>query len=659
MSRSGHEKVKTQAGKHRAAMRRAAILLLAVALSYASLAPMAGSCSAQEGKEAAGQETKPKAKASRNKPAKKPDADMSPEESSRMTSRIADVLRSTGEGAKKWKDERAAARVQAEVADLIWELDASSARALLLSAWDRAASASEEKMERSAYRNQSTQTDIRREILMVARKRAPELARRWLEQMAQETGQSRQQRGAFDDRTPRSTVLLEMAMAVAAQDVKAAADLAAESLQDGISFGLQNVLLSIQQQDFELAQAVFGRALQRLKAAGLSDPNELLVLYSYLYTPGRVQAANTTENRGTFSLAVSQNRPQVKAAAQQNPALALDFLRVAADLLLNAPLPSATTEVEASARAQLSVIGTLYAEIAKHLPEQAALLRQRALQMETDAKFSPAPPPKRADMPELRPGEKLEDYAERRIDLMEENARKESNPLRRDILFAEAAIATDAARYERGWTLAGNIQDEQLRADLKNWLTYRATLHFTKADELDRAYQLLSKNSEPAQRAASLVVGAQRLVRAKDLPRARDWLQEAQTLLKKAEMDENWTRIALGIVTTYGQLDKWAALDALNDGVKLMGRFPVEANADERAPLVKRFSVKTISDITFGTSGFGWRAAAGAFAPEQFERVLDVLAKIESPEARGVAVVALCRKLLGTEQLSRPGSNTN
>ena len=577
----------------------------------------------------------------------KPEAESTVEEPSRLNSRIADVLRSTAEGAKKWNDERAAARVQAEVADLIWEMEPNAARTLLITAWDKASSAREEKRaERSAYRNESRQTEVRREVMMVARRRAPDLARRWLAEMAEEAGRKGQERGVFDDRTPRSTVLLDMAMAVAAEDARAASDLAVESLQDGVSFGLQNVLLAIQQQDFELAQMVFRRALQRLKAAGMQDPNEILILYSYLYTPGKVQAANTSENRGSFSLAVAQNRPQVKAAADQSPQLALEFLKTAAELLLSAPPPATTGAMEATARAQLSVIGTLYPQIAKQLPELAAALRQRALQMESDAKFSPAPAERPADMPEYRPGEKVEDYAERRIDLMEENAKREANPLRRDILYAEAAIATAPARYERGWSLAGSIQDEQLRADLKNWLTYRAALHLLQANEFDRAYTLLSKNAEAAQRAASLVVGAQRLVKAKEVTRARDWLQEAQALLRKADMDESWTRIALGIVSTYGQFDKWAALEALNDGVKLMGRFPVGAGADERAPLVKKFSVKTISDITFGTNGFGWRAAASAFAPEQLESVLDVLAKIETPEARGVAIVALCRKLL-------------
>ncbi|MBD0369568.1 MAG: hypothetical protein ICV60_01840 [Pyrinomonadaceae bacterium] len=639
MNRNGREKAIALAGKRSAATLSAAFVLLIVSFIFPCLSHAQG-------------KTKT--------PAKKNEGEASTDEPSRLTSRIADVLRSTAEGAKKWKDERAAARVQAEVADLIWESDPALAHAFLISAWDKASSAKEERRrERSAYRNSSAQTDTRREVMMVARRRAPELAKRWLGEMAEETERQSQERGIFDDRTPRTTVLLEMALAIAPQDAKAAADLATESLQDGISMGLQSVLLAIQQQDFELAQAVFRRALQRLKAVGMVDPNELLILFSYLYTPGMVKAANTSEDRTTFNLAVSQNRGQVKAASQLNPALALEYLKVATEVLLNAPPPAATGEMEKGARAQLSVIAMLYPLLQKQLPEQAAALKQKGLQLESEAKFSPAPAQRPADLPELRPGEKIEEYAERRIDLMEENARRESNPLRRDILFAEAAIATNAARYERGWSVAGNIQDEQLRADLKNWLTYRATLHLLEANDFDRAYQLLSKNSEQAQRAASLVIGAQRLVKSKDLTRARDWLQEAQALLKKAEMDENWTRISLGIVTAYGQFDKWAALDALNDGVKLMGRFPLEASADERAPLIKKFSVKTISDITFGTSGFGWRAAAGVFAPEQFEQVLDVLAKIESPEARGVAIVALCRKLLSKETTPRPQANGN
>jgi hypothetical protein len=67
------------------------------------------------------------------------------------------------------------------------------------------------------------------------------------------------------------------------------------------------------------------------------------------------------------------------------------------------------------------------------------------------------------------------------------------------------------------------------------------------------------KNGDAAQRAASLVVGAQRLVKAKDTLRAGQWLQEARLLVEKAEPDESSSRIALGTVSAYGEFDKQAA----------------------------------------------------------------------------------------------------
>jgi hypothetical protein len=54
-------------------------------------------------------------------------------------------------------------------------------------------------------------------------------------------------RGLFDDRSERSAVLLQMAMGVVKDDPRAAAHMATESLRDGISFGLQSVLVALQE----------------------------------------------------------------------------------------------------------------------------------------------------------------------------------------------------------------------------------------------------------------------------------------------------------------------------------------------------------------------------------------------------------------------------
>src|SRR5512140_590913 len=94
--------------------------------------------------------------------------------------RIMIVLRTTGTAAREWKDARAASRVQAQVADLLWEADADTARRFLIDAWETSGRVEDPKQERSRFRNQALKTDARRDVLLVARHRAPELAKKWL-----------------------------------------------------------------------------------------------------------------------------------------------------------------------------------------------------------------------------------------------------------------------------------------------------------------------------------------------------------------------------------------------------------------------------------------------------------------------------------------------
>lgn len=568
--------------------------------------------------------------------------------------RAIDVLRSVGDDARGWKDTASSARVGSQVADLLWDADADAARVYLVRAWESAARVEESKQSQTRFRNTSPRTEARQQVLLVAYRRDRALAGRWLGQMADEAKSARdsQPRGAFDDRTPRSAVLLQMALAVAATNPQAAAELANESLRDGVSFGLQNVLIAIQEKDFKLAASVFRNALARLQTAGLSDANEVYVLSSYLYTPGRVVGANTTEDRNSFSLAMTANPTTVKAAARLDPSLVSEFLRAAAAAVLNTPLPAATANAQETARAQFGVIRMLVSQMsAPQFAELSAALRQRVQQLEVDAQFSNAPRAETPDTPMLRPGENLNDYLARRDDLMEEAARKETDPLARDIAYAKAALATQVETYERGWSLAQNVKDEQLRRGVSDWLTYRATLAAIKEGgkegNLERAAALAKKNGEPSERAASYVLGARKLFESKDNVRAGEWLREARAILKSAEPDEDAARAAFGVAALYAEFDDLIAAQTLAEAVRIANGSGAQGNwEDERAPLAKRFAGLTAQDFSFGTAGFGVKAAAAAFGARQFEDALGALEKISAPEARGVALVTLCRVVL-------------
>src|SRR5262249_41686934 len=115
--------------------------------------------------------------------------------------RIIDLLNSTADEARKWDDKTVAARTQSQIADLIWDIDRENARGHLQAAWSSATKVEDPKRNRSAFVNPSLRNSVRREILLVARRRAPDLARTWLEEIVEETSAEKQERGTFDDRT--------------------------------------------------------------------------------------------------------------------------------------------------------------------------------------------------------------------------------------------------------------------------------------------------------------------------------------------------------------------------------------------------------------------------------------------------------------------------
>jgi hypothetical protein len=285
----------------------------------------------------------------------------------------------------------------------------------------------------------------------------------------------------------------------------------------------------------------------------------------------------------------------------------------------------------------------LLKEVTPQLPEKAALLRARAQQLDSEAAFSNVPIPPRPDMPEVRPGESKEGFADRRVDLLEETAAKGRDVLTRDIGYATAAAATTVERYERGLNLAGKIDDKNLRDGVRSWLIYRAVLNFIAFGNLDEAHRLNLKNDDAAQRAVCLVVGAQRLARDKETNRAGEWLREAGTIVKRSEPNESLSRIGLGIVSTYGRFDTQSSLDWLLYAVKLMRKTPPDSLIDDKAPPLKRISgITTVNDLSSETTGFSLQSAVAVFPPDQFEQVLYILNDMTPQEARGMAVLTLC-----------------
>ncbi len=561
-------------------------------------------------------------------------------------SRIIDVLLGTADEAKNWEDAKTSAQVQAQIADVLWELMPIQAEAILVRAWEKSKDVQEPDEKPSEFRNYSKRLAVSREVLLVAKKRQSTLAEKWLKEFSEseEENFAKRNKGKFDDRTAKSSVLLEMAMQVAENDVNFAASLARESLADGISFGFQSVLLKIQEKNPELAQTVFRVALQRLENFGISDTSEILILNSYVYTPGRINSANTSNNSGSSTIAFNRDQPTIKSLAELNPALAKEFLQVSANAILKLPFPTTSENPEKASREQFSVINAILSRLKNQELTQA--LQQRLNIIQANTNYSNAPQSSPSDFAPMRQGEKITEYRSRLLDEAVEESEKLTNKLQRDIVLAKACVRSDVEDYEKAKSVASKIDDKELKEQITNFLIYRKCLSLIKTGDFSESYKLLNKNTEPKQKAAILIIGGQKLLQDKNTPQSQDWFVDARNLAEKnKEVDNDWLKLRFGLVSSYQVTDKITASQVFRQTAKLITE-EIKLSSDDKAPLAISFEGFVFSDFTHGTKGFSLSSAINSFPKQDFEDALESIQNIKNSSTKGFATLELCKKYL-------------
>ncbi len=568
--------------------------------------------------------------------------------------RIVNVLYRTADEAKNWNEVKVSSQIQAQIADLLWDFDAISAENYLIRAWDKAKQAKESEEKPSRFRNYSTRVEVSREVLMVARKRQPELAKRWLKELSDlaEEDFSKRNKGLFDDRTARSAVLLQMAMQAAESDPQAAASLATESLLDGISFGFQSVLIKIQEKNPELAAQVFRSALKRINSVGIASASEIQILYSYLYTPGQINSTADATTQNNTVIAVGRNQPRITSAAQLYPSLAQEFVQTAARAIMQMSFPP-VENVEKAAREQYGIIGVLLSRLGNASPELAQALQARMAAITGSANFSPPTQNSPDDVSPIKQGENQSDYQKRLLDEILEDSEKMPDSLQKNIFIAQGVLRSGAEQFEKAENVAEHIDDKELREQIINFLIYRTSLDLIKNDKFDDAGKSVLKNSEPRQRAVILIVGGQKLADRKDFFQARGWLSDAEKLFEKNKSsDEDWINIGFGLVSAYAQFENSEAAQILNQSGKLIEEDSKYYNRD-KAPLAIGFSGLDFSDFTYDSKNFSLDSAIKSFPKENFEDVLSALGEIKNPQAKGQGILILSRKYLKKTNLAQ------
>ena len=307
-----------------------------------------------------------------------------------------------------------------------------------------------------AFFTSSAQSELRTTVIRVARRHDPKLADEFLKQLSEKDPNDKKERGAFDDRTARSEQLLSMAQQVVDSNPEEAFVLAAESLADGLSYKLQNILTAIHNKNVQLANRLFDLALARF-SSGLPDPSEAQILAGYLFQPGFTFAANAG---GQGMLVVNPAQQNLAAVASSEPQRAKSYLSAVYERLLTQPVALDSPEGKQRAQ-QILILGNLvarqYAVFAPELaPSAQGFLSQLRRQLMPDSEGGSAggTSPRTSDSTDTTKRLTKEELYEKRISELEDSADKESNALFRNVAYIRVALTTNPDDYDRAKHIA-------------------------------------------------------------------------------------------------------------------------------------------------------------------------------------------------------------
>lgn len=586
----------------------------------------------------------------------------------KQRARATDLIISIASDAPKWDDKQTAVRILADAADLLWDSNPARSRGWLSKAWELTDTVEEKPTDETMrqFWRKSERSRLKTIILNVASKRDAALSNKFLQTIKEDTDK-RSERGAFDDRSTRSEQLLRLALGLVNENPALAANLAEQSLGDGVSFNFQTLLVLLKQKDAALANRLFDAALARVASNPNSQLAELQILQSYLFQLGTVFAPSAN---GQMILAVvAGQNPNASPPVDQMHAR--NFLIAAHRILAAQQPPIDEQKAVVFAREFVLLANTLAPHLRAYAPELSEPIAARAAQFaarlpkESSSRATTSDKSNPESTKQLSDAELYEQYLD---DLEAKADAITADPVAKKLAYAQAAQRTRAEDYERGKRLAGKIEEEQLREEVLAFVLYRASLAFLEKGDTEKAVELALKTPQSLNRAVALISIAQNLINAKPQPneekwqadlrrqRALDLLFEAEKSLKREQATTDSAKVALGRISVLSELDKMQGVSALGETIALLNKLD---NFDPTDASALRLGLEGFGASKFTVShsfrGYGLRDALKNLVTENFDMVIDTLNNLLSPSVRGASKLEAARIVL----LANPRTKNN
>jgi hypothetical protein len=484
-------------------------------------------------------------------------------------------LASLVDDAGKLDDVAARVRIQARIAELLWERDEARARKLFQIAYDDSAVTMLSSVYPGVVNPSCGQT--RSEIIRAITRHDPKLASGLVgtDRIGTNCDFGPRERNTYDD--ARSVLLVEVASAVASQDPAAAARLARESLSSGIVFSFPDLLLRLVKVDSSSSEDVLDAALFRIET---QDINALEMLTLARYLLGDEMAPRPMNER---------------ARSGEGPSANIQLLK----RFLNASLLATNRFVSGIARSNGGALGT------------GRPFSDAASAEEVAASFFTA-------LTNLLPA--FEHYDQERLSAARttiERLKRWMDPISRDHMFvfydngdtperlvAEAEASRDPrAKWEllqlavsladqkgdsdKALSIASKIGDAEKRAEAVDEVWTLQISNAVNSKHYAEAQRLTERVSSPERRILELIMISTQAVQSGYGAQTADILDEAKSLLLKSDRFPTPEHVEelMHLARIYARVDVNRGFDVMKatiDAINLVERMPRDADAHKR-----------------------------------------------------------------------------
>jgi len=570
-------------------------------------------------------------------------------EAQRRTFAISLVISLASE-ARGYSDLVLRSRVLARAADVLWDADNSTARALFGRAWEAAEKGDAEEATINtkdhppamvvALRRMSG-NDLRSEVASMAARRDRALGEAFLAKMKseneRETRASKSPQGPGDNwsSSDAATKRLQIASKLLHDgQTERALEFAAPAL-DQVNTQSIGFLSELRAKDPAGADRVFASLLARTELDPAADANTVSGLSSYAFTPG-LYICFWADGQTTWS------QPDGPITPPNLPAPLLNrFFEVAAAILLR-PLPPRDQDFSSSGRTgKYQVVKRLLPLFDQYSPNTSAALRAQL----TALTGGSLKDPNNNESPLLTQGIEPEGNAGDVLERLQDQLDHSKIPRERDEICAAAAMTLALQGDVRARDVADKIDDSDRRTQTRQFVDFEFVQRAIRKKEAAEATRLARTGQLTHTQRAWAYTQAARLLLDSQSERASQLLVEATEEVGRIDGNVPDRAVLLvGVAKQFLAADRVRAWETMGDAVKA-----ANLAEDFTGENVLHFAVVTRSGVRIigiGGEDFGLSGVFQSLAKDELDRATDLAKRFQKDAPRATATLAIARAIL-------------